>query len=316
MADLATTVRERAATIGNRDRNLPAPAQGFGTPDQEKILRLIGLDPRDPKAHAVVAVARRYDLDPVLGHISIIPRSNMPYITRDGYLYIAHRSGQLDGIEVLEGPTRDGTEWHARIAVYRKDMSHAFVYPGRCELGRDNGPEMAITRGERRALRRAFAVTLPREFGDDDGTDLAGLHVKPETAGNPAGMLAPERPPEAARRTETAERGRAVTDVPLPVEPAGDYGPDPADQPGPELLHEAQRRAIFRLASMLGLATDDKRAERLALFSEIVGRDVASSTELSRIEAQLLVRELDRRISERDEANRATSIQEGSTDAG
>jgi hypothetical protein len=169
---LRDTVNARRAETRNTTPSVGAAVAvtGFGPPDHARILALIGLNPSDPKAHAVVAVAERYGLDPVLGHIQIIGSSRMPYITRDGFLFIAHRSGQLDGIEVVDGPRRDEREreWTALVAVYRKDMGRPFTYPGRAELGRDNGPEMALARAERRALRRAFAVTLPSAFVEDE----------------------------------------------------------------------------------------------------------------------------------------------------
>jgi hypothetical protein len=304
MADLASTVRERAALIKSR----PSPVDNmstFGAEDQEKILRLIGLDPRDPKAHAVVAVARRYELDPVLGHIAIISTSKMPYITRDGYLAIAHRSGQLDGIEVLDGPERANAEWHTRVAVYRKDMSHPFIYPGRADVGRDNGPEMAIARAERRALRRAFAVTLPREFGDDEGTGDTAAPV-----GNPAGMLAPEprrAEPEPPVEPRTAE---PVAEVPLPPEP----DPEP---PGPEPIRSIDQRAIFASCQRLGLAVSGTRDKRLKLFADIVGHAVESTNDLTHMEARLVINRLQSMIDESDASNgEASQQEEGSTDAG
>jgi hypothetical protein len=279
MSDLASAVSERHEAM----RNAPVrqDTQAFGAVDQERILQLIGLNPRDPRAHAVIAVARRYGLDPVLGHISIIPRSQMPYITRDGYLHIAHRSGQLDGIEVLEGPERRGNEWHARVAIFRKDMAHAFVYPGRAELARENGPEMAITRAERRALKRAFAVTLPREFGDEDeGQPFPPAPILPR----PEATQAPERPDPAPS--------------PGPERQAPTQGDETADESGPEMMRPVQRRAMFVLFSQLGIG-DDERVQRLGLTSEIVGRDITSSSQLTKSEAELLLSELNRKLDER-----------------
>ncbi|MCL2582950.1 MAG: hypothetical protein FWE35_10880 [Streptosporangiales bacterium] len=170
----------------------PTAMGAFGPPDQVTILKTIGLNPADPRAHAVVAVAERYGLDPVLGHLLILPKSNRPYITRDGYNHIAHGSGQLDGIEVVDGPRRDTAEreWVCQVAVYRKDMSRPFIFPGRAELGLDNGPEMALARAERRALKRAFAVTLPSAFTDDENDTRPPLTAQPPVA-------APEPAPDA-----------------------------------------------------------------------------------------------------------------------
>ena len=143
-------------------------AIGAFDPRDEKVLTYLGLNPGDPKSRAVVAVARRYDLDPLLKHVIVIPKGGV-YITRDGYLHVAHSSRQLDGIVVEQEPTlsEDGKEWVARVSVYRKDMRHPFTYPGRYPVNgsnREYAQEMALKAAEAHALRRAFNVTgLPAE---------------------------------------------------------------------------------------------------------------------------------------------------------
>ena len=57
--------------------------------------------------------------------------------------------------------TEDGM-WIARVSVHRKDMGHAFTFPGRYPAKGKNAeyaPEMALVRAECHALRRAFSVT-------------------------------------------------------------------------------------------------------------------------------------------------------------
>lgn len=126
--------------------------------DQDAVLRALRLDPRDPNAQAALLICDRYGLDPVMKHVVLI--QGRPYITRDGYLTIAHRSGQLDGIEVVEQGDND-THWTATVAVYRKDMGRPFTYVGRHpkRSGNQYGPEMAVKTAEVQALRRAFEVT-------------------------------------------------------------------------------------------------------------------------------------------------------------
>lgn len=128
--------------------------------DPRAIARYLGLNPSDPKSHAVTAVCARYGLDPVLKHVIVLPQGGV-YLTRDGLLHIAHTSGQLDGI-VLEETGENDVEWWATVSVHRKDMSHPFKYQGRYPKAGKNtqyGPEMAIKSAESHALRRAFAVT-------------------------------------------------------------------------------------------------------------------------------------------------------------
>ena len=142
------------------------------SPDERQIAHYLGLNWADPKTHAVLAVCQRYQLDPVLKHVIVIPKGGV-YVTRDGLLHVAHRSGQLDGI-VLEEQGKDQGEWWATVAVYRKDMTHPFRYRGRYPTTGGNkayGPEMAIKCAESLALRRAFDVTgLPVQ---EEAHDLA-----------------------------------------------------------------------------------------------------------------------------------------------
>jgi hypothetical protein len=173
-------------------------AIGAFDPRDEKVLQYLGLNPGDPRSRAVVAVARRYNLDPLLKHVIIIPNGGV-YITRDGLLHTAHDSGQLDGIVVEQEPalSEDGTEWVARVSVYRKDMRFPFTFPGRYPARGGNtkyAQEMALKAAESHALRRAFDVT--------------GLPTEDERR--------PE--PEQSRRVTAAEvTGRP--EEPAPVEP-------------------------------------------------------------------------------------------------
>jgi hypothetical protein len=194
---------ELAGAIAKRQAD-PEPDPGatvtaFGLPDQAQVLRVLGLDPRDPRAHAVVQVARRYNLDPILNHVMILPKTGRPYITLDGYRHIAHSSGVYDGMTVTDGPRRDGAEreWTARVAVYRRDMSRPFEFPGRAALTAENGPEMALARAKRRSLREAFDVSVPREFADDEWDDRP-LPPAYATAEGEAPPAAAEADPGAA----------------------------------------------------------------------------------------------------------------------
>jgi len=151
--------------------------------DEAAILRHLNLNPNDPATQALVLVCQRYQLDPVLKHVVLI--SGRPYITRDGLLDVAHRSGQLDGI-VVETEDVTADEWTATVAVYRKDMSHPFRYRGRYpRTGQQKkyGPEMAVKVAEVMALRRAFQVTgiaTAEEQWDGGPVDHVDPPVGPE----------------------------------------------------------------------------------------------------------------------------------------
>jgi hypothetical protein len=140
------------------------------------LLKAIGLDRLAPEQRELaISIANKYELDLLLKHLVMI--EGRAYITRDGLLHIAHRSGQLDGIVTTE-PVLDGDYWRASCSVYRKDMSHAFTYGGRYPAKGGNqkfAPEMAVKVSEVMALRRAFDVSVPtaEERWDVDVPDPA-----------------------------------------------------------------------------------------------------------------------------------------------
>lgn len=184
---------------------MPTPAKA--TPIQQgtlrNALRYLGLDPSRVEAQALVAVAQRYNLDPLLGEVQLIERRGVAkvYISRDGMLTIAHRSGQLDGIVVDEerrNSTNDGFTCY--VSVWRKDMSHPFTYGAQCKDNEDQGkagkgPEMALARAERRALKRAFAIV------SDDGEAELDDAVEPKIVEGAGPASGEGEPPEVAAPT-------------------------------------------------------------------------------------------------------------------
>jgi hypothetical protein len=156
---------ERVAAGLARLAEPPPPAIGAAT------LAYLGLNPDDVEVRALVMLCLRYRLDPLLGHASIIKAKggNRAYITRDGMLEVAHRSGQLDGI-VVDEERESEHGWSATVSVHRRDMAHPFTYRGGCgvdepQAEQGHGAEMALARAERRALKRAFNISA---FDDAD----------------------------------------------------------------------------------------------------------------------------------------------------
>ncbi len=139
-----------------------AHAPASTDPRELALLKAVGLDRLAPEQRALALnIAQRYDLDLLLKHLVMI--EGRPYITRDGLLHVAHRSGQLDGIETTD-PVIVDEFWRSTCSVYRKDMSRPFTYTGRYPTKGGNqkfAPEMATKVGEVMALRRAFDVAAP-----------------------------------------------------------------------------------------------------------------------------------------------------------
>lgn len=188
------------------------------------LLKAVGLDKLAPE-HRELAInlANRYDLDLLLKHLVLI--EGRAYITRDGLLHVAHRSGVLDGIETTE-PVLDGDFWRSSCSVWRKDMSRPFTYGGRYPAKGGNqkfAPEMAVKVAEVAALRRAFDVSAPTVEERWDRDDIA----EPE----PKATLAEK----VAAKVSTIEHAVVVPEVEVADAPpdaiCGDiYGGD-ADDP-------------------------------------------------------------------------------------
>jgi hypothetical protein len=184
------------------------------------LLRAIGLDRvSEPERELALAIAKRYDLDLLLKHAVLI--EGRIYVTRDGLLHVAHRSGQLDGIEVTEPAITTipgvGDFWRAEASVFRKDMSRPFRYAGRYPVKGSNqryGPEMAVKVAEVMALRRAFNVSAPviEERWDLEATRQA---------------LASEPEPPRSLQERIEARRQEIAAAPEPAEPTLDDMPEP-----------------------------------------------------------------------------------------
>lgn len=195
----ALTVRESAAVT---------PAQF-----NDALIKAVGWDrvPAEQRALAL-HICERYDLDPMLRHVVMV--EGKPYITRDGLLHVAHRSGVFDGIEVTD-PVLGETHWTARATVWRKDMSRGFTYSGRYPKSGGNqrfAPEMATKVAEVMALRRAFDVSAAviEERWDMDETPTA-----PVSTARPVALA----DKVAARRASIEARAIDASEAPAP-EPA------------------------------------------------------------------------------------------------
>jgi hypothetical protein len=198
------------------------------TKRQAALLKAIGLDrvPAEQREIAL-AIAKRYELDLLLKHLVLV--DGRPYITRDGLLHVAHRSGVLDGIEVSDPELVDmpgaGSFWTARASVYRKDMSRPFTYQGRYPAKGGNqryAPEMATKVAEVMALRRAFDVSAPvieERWDIDTAPQPEAVPLREQVAARRAAIVTVVPEPDA--------------DVPpLPADPAGALAATPDLDPG------------------------------------------------------------------------------------
>lgn len=229
--------------------------------DHDAILKSLNLNPRDAKTQALLLVCDRYQLDPLLKHVVLI--TGNVYITRDGYLAIAHRSGQFDGMEVVEtGETT--THYTAKVAVYRKDMGRPFSFVGRFpkakNMAKEYGPEMAVKVAEVQALRRAFNVTgvgAADERWDDEAVPTQPSpmpNVDHETGeilelAAPPPTVATKRPPPGKKAIDTVRDAIADPTVKLLVD-------DLNSIEDPEARKEAKAEFVARFGKPEELAED------------------------------------------------------------
>ena len=164
--------------------DLPATAATASpaTYDREKlqlIRDMFAKGANDNEFGVMVELARKYQLDPFARQIWLVKYGDNPaqiFCGRDGYLAIAHRSGQFDGIQ--SGSRVEDGELIGWCRVYRKDMSHPFeveVYASEYSTGknlwRDKPRTMIQKVAEAHALRRAFSISglySPEEIDTGD----------------------------------------------------------------------------------------------------------------------------------------------------
>jgi len=178
------------------------------------LLKALGMERQAPEqVELFLAIAKRYDLDPMLKHLVMV--EGRPYITRDGLLWIAHRSGVLDGIEVTEPVIATlagvGEFWTAKATVWRRDMTRPFTYGGRYPTKGPNqryGPEMAVKTAESMALRRAFNVSAPTV---DERWDLPTVQADVDA------VSVPQQPPQTLAERVAERRPTAPAEIPPPV---------------------------------------------------------------------------------------------------
>lgn len=209
-----TVVGTDSAVLAARDAEKEADSRR-----KLAILKAVGLDRAAPEQRELaIAIAKRYDLDLMLKHLVLI--DGKPYVTRDALLWIAHRDGHLDGIEVTR-PVVEDDFWYCEATVYRTDMSHPFKYGGRYPVKGQNqkfAPEMATKVAESMALRRAFNISAPTQ---DERWDVD------------VSASEPEQPKSLAEKV--AEKAQAVQEPTEDITEAAEaiFTEDPIQDPAP-----------------------------------------------------------------------------------
>lgn len=250
-------------------------------------LRYLGLDPENVATRALVLLAHRYQLDPLLGEIMLIPDKGgrKLYITRDGMLAVAHASGMFDGMDIEQRRNSTNDGWTAYVTVWRKDWGHAVRIGAQCkdteaQARAGHGPEMALARAERRALKRAFRIRsdfYPERPGVEYvGEDIETIDIPPAVEGTAVG----EAPREESSRPPAAPR---ITDEYIV----------------PTREQDAQLR---RLRIQLGLMPREEYGRWQMLLARALGRDEGGNIELNRDEADRAIAFLTAELAEQAQA--------------
>jgi len=146
-----------------------------------------GEDADDGNLALVMMTADRYDLNPMMGEIHAMPtRGGLQICTGvDGFLKIANRHPQYDGMDVEFEHDNAHNVKSCTVTVYRKDREHptpATEYMEECEQDtqpwRERPHRMLKHKAAKEAIRYAFAIT-----------GLQDIEEAQETARNRAGNV-------------------------------------------------------------------------------------------------------------------------------
>lgn len=211
--------------------------------DQAAVLKALKLDVALPEVQALLLVSQRYELDAILGHLCLVNGQVM--IRKNGLLHIAHRSGDLDGIEVDIVEKTD--RYVATARVFRKSKGRPFCFEDECMKNeRVQSPrKRARTRALRNALAEAFDVAIP--VYDEEETRPPPRLPEPSSFD--------DEPPLELSPTEPSFDGRPIEDVPNgPGEGGGPAGNAIEAEPSPGLPPKA--RALMARFSSLAMPED------------------------------------------------------------
>lgn len=243
------------ATTTNQDEYMTAWSR-----DALKLIKAqVANGATETEFQLLLYTAHKYGLDPLVKQIFCVKYSNSPaaiFTSRDGFLSIAHRSGQFDGMETKALRDDTGRLIGAACRIWRKDMSHAFVvevsldeYASERNPNWKSRPETMIKKvAESQCLRRAFNISGIYEPGEFDKNDMPSRQT--ETVVDSDGVIVDE--PEPERDNEA----RQIFEVKRPA--ATDSYPQSTAAPitMPSLATEKQVKFVYMTGKETGRSGD------------------------------------------------------------
>lgn len=191
----------------------PATANQLWTAEDRRLIQeTVAKGTTESEFKLFLYTAAKYQLDPLVKQVWCVKYdAKSPaqiFCGRDGFLSIAHRSGQFDGME--SGTKMIDGELYGWCTVYRKDMDHPFTvevplseYNTGRNLWKDKPRTMIQKVAESQALRRAFDISgiySPEEF-EPEQQPQEPINVTPQQSG-----VVPEKATKPARRASKAQQ--------------------------------------------------------------------------------------------------------------
>jgi phage recombination protein Bet len=244
------------------------PAQPMWN-DEDKVLikQTVAKGATDAEFKLLLYTAAKYDLDPLVKQIWCVKYGDKPaaiYTSRDGFLHLAHKSGQFDGMETTSLRDASGKLVGARCTVYRKGYSRPFVVEvalseyntGQNQWGKM--PETMIKKvAESQCLRRAFDISglyEPGEIAEERDTvvDSTARHKEPTP-------LHPER----SARLDVADAIKSETGLDTISDTAGTWAVITKPQAENALLELVHSRDFALVARNMGLTSFSEEVKKV-----------------------------------------------------
>jgi len=168
-----------------------SPTLALWNAEEQKLIKeTVAKGATDPEFRLFLYTAARYGLDPLVRQIWCVKYSGHPaqiFAGRDGFLSIAHRSGEFAGIRSGTRKDEDG-EIIGWAEVHRKDFEMPFrveVYLSEYHTGQSlwkSKPRTMIKKvAEAQALRQAFDITgiyIQEEIDPDKSARSESVRVE------------------------------------------------------------------------------------------------------------------------------------------